>query len=101
MKKKNVPVFALLKTFSWLSDLMVMQGDFTVKKIQNWEENQIKNWFIRNKMWWVVDIHNHMCQIGAKGFRFELYLGIYWKISNFDKIITNLTYSQKIVILKV
>ena len=57
MKKKSVLVFALLKAFSWLTDLMVMQGDFT-EKIKNSEENEIKIDSVETKWgkWWLFKI---------------------------------------------
>ena len=59
---------------------------------------------VETKMWCAAYNHNYMCHIRAKGFldsNFNLALAVIDKISNFQEIAPNFTFSQKIVILKV
>ena len=74
-----------------------MLSDFTVKKTQNCEEKSLFNWksISRNEMWCAADNHNYMYFIWAKGFLDTNFNQAFIdKLSNFQEIAPNFTYSH-------
>ena len=50
-----------------------------------------------NKMWCVADNHNYVCRMRTKGFLDSNFnQAVIDKISNFQEIAPNFTYSQKL-----
>ena len=86
-----------LKAFSWETNLWVTVGDFTLKKCKSGKRNLYvtESQLRRDKIWCEADNHNNnMCHICAK----ELYdlnfnQAVIYKISNFNEIAPNLTYT--------
>ena len=61
-----------------------------------------ENRLSRNEMWCAAGNHSYLSHIGTEEFlNSNFNYAVIDKISNFQEIASNFTYSQKIVILKV
>ena len=88
-----------LWAFSWETDLWVTLSDFTLKKPRKIGKRNLyitENQLGGNEIWCAADNYNYMYHMCAKGFLDSTFnLAFIDKISNFQEIAPNFTYSQK------
>ena len=103
MRIKRRRIFALFKSIFLKTDLWVTPGVFTVKKSKIGKGNLYltENRLSRNEKCCAADNHNYMCHTCAKEFWDSNFnLAVLDKISNFNEIALNSTYSHKSQFLK-